>query len=169
MNSPSYIDKLQARIQHRPIGVFIPRSPTTKALAHLKPGSAIVSDSTLLTGALIEVYYEGNIYGAENLMTFEEKALCATGRMIQRYPTTARSWVTSGSLIQVGHISVVQPMSAPVPESMAYLSPSIARRILPPHLADALDPKPEPICVIHDKYLPAFRVWTNSQSSQYLD
>ncbi len=159
MTSHSYIELLKSRIQRRAIGVYIPRQPPTPSLRHLKRGTAIVSDSTHLSGVLMEVYYEGNAYGAENLRSFEERALHATGRLVQRSPTTACSWVRSESLIQVGHIAVVQPMPAPMPESMCYLPRSMARKLLPEHLADALDPKPVPVCVIRDKYLPAYRQW----------
>tara|TARA_R110001592_G_scaffold316364_1_gene592815 strand:- start:51145 stop:51648 length:504 start_codon:yes stop_codon:yes gene_type:complete len=159
METVSYIDKLIARIAHRPIGVFIPRHSQSKTLKHLAQGSAIVSDASLLSGGLIEVYYEGNVIGASNLIEFEDKALCAVGRLIQRYPTVARSWVKPDSLLQVGHISVVKPIALPLPEPVCHLPVSIAKQLLPRELQDAVDPKPIAACVITEKNHPAFIRW----------
>lgn len=57
----------------------------------IKGGSAIV-------GFQVEddkyvIYYEGNLYGAENLKSFRERALVAYGRLTQCAPTIAFSCV----------------------------------------------------------------------------
>jgi hypothetical protein len=39
------------------------------------------------------VYYEGNLHGACNLNTLEEKERCAANRLKHRYPTVARTWL----------------------------------------------------------------------------
>lgn len=48
------------------------------------------------------VYYEGNLYGATNLNTFEERVQRAAGRAHCRYPTTARQLVDPEEFVVVG-------------------------------------------------------------------
>lgn len=55
----------------------------------IKPGSALVAymnDQKTYT-----LYYEGNMFNAENIRTFSERALHAYGRMTKSYPTVAKS------------------------------------------------------------------------------
>lgn len=157
MTTLPYLEMLQARLTHRPIGVFIPRDHETEPFCGLLKGTAIVSDRSLLSGGLIEVYYEGNKYGACNLLHFEDKALCAVGRLILRYPTVAKMLVKPESLKQVGYISVVRPM--PLPESVRHLPISAVRKLVPKHLLEAIDPCVEAVCVINDRGDSKLRSW----------
>lgn len=83
--------------------------------AHIAPRSGVVG---VRDGDGLFVYYEGNLNGASNLNTFEERVSCAAGRMFTNYPTTAcmRLWTlpgeneqgesihTIGELLQVGEV-----------------------------------------------------------------
>lgn len=62
--------------------VLIPKKVMTIA-----PGSGIVAAQK---EGMFHIHYEGNLYGAENLRTWEERLLHAAGRAYQNYPTTAR-------------------------------------------------------------------------------
>lgn len=57
----------------------------------IKAGSAIVTTGGDTEGdeGGIRLYYEGNIYGAENLRDYKERILVAAGRAMTAYPTTA--------------------------------------------------------------------------------
>lgn len=140
----TYIEKLEAQIASRPLGVFIPKNATTEPFKGLAIGSAIVSTGSLLSGGLVEVYYEGNLNRAENLQRFEDRALCATGRLIEKYPTVARAWVRPESLVQVGHIEVR------IPEYMN----------VPLHMERFLDKGPKAVCVITTPICKAYLSWS---------
>ncbi len=81
------------------VHVFIPAEGSL-SLTGIAPGSAIVG--TPNDGGRITVYYEGNLYGAENLKTYEEKLLHAADRLRTRYPTVAMRSVTPDQLVLVG-------------------------------------------------------------------
>jgi len=76
------------------------------ALASIDPKSAIVAsphppdanDRTV-------IYYEGNRYGAENIVTFADRAMLATGRVADKYPTVACCAVPYQALTLVGWFS----------------------------------------------------------------
>ena len=51
---------------------------------------------------MVEVYFEGNLYGASNLVTVEQRLAQAAGRLLARYPTRARGWFDERDLIVVG-------------------------------------------------------------------
>ena len=83
--------------------LFIP-SPDSTYYKVLAQGSALVgapADARFGDGNVL-VYYEGNIYGACNLETFADKAKCAAGRLITRYPTVAQVVLPREELIEVG-------------------------------------------------------------------
>lgn len=67
----------------------------------IAPGSAIVGDFAMNVGR-IEVYFEGNIYGWEDMARYVQRCYYAWDRMISRYPSIARAWLQSADLIQVG-------------------------------------------------------------------
>lgn len=81
------------------IGIYIPLpGSTTEAMIH--PRSAIVAK--VEEGAdTAFCYFEGNVYGAQNLRTFHDRLVVAAGRMTSDYPTTARALVPVGDLIHV--------------------------------------------------------------------
>jgi hypothetical protein len=64
-------------------------------------GSAIVGQPAQGAERVL-VYYEGNLYGAENLKAYEERVQIAAGRLTQHYPTVARSSLRKEELICVG-------------------------------------------------------------------
>ena len=51
-----------------------------------------------------EVYFEGNRYGAVNLATFEQRVLCAAGRLVSKYPTIARAVFAATDFKVVGSV-----------------------------------------------------------------
>lgn len=80
--------------------VYIPRK--NSRLANIvTPASAIVK-SKPISDTSVMVYYEGNVYGAENIKTFEDKCLLAAGRAKDRYPTTALTIVPLEEVIDIG-------------------------------------------------------------------
>lgn len=85
--------------------LHVPARPGSLISRTIAKGSAIVSDSEVphqngLGGFLI--YYEGNIYGAANMVRYVERALSAAGRMRERYPTAAMMSAAAVDLKQIG-------------------------------------------------------------------
>ncbi len=60
------------------------RHPTIAA------GSAIIG---YVRDGYVHCYFEGNLYGAENLRRYYERAIVAAGRMVDRAPTVAQMLV----------------------------------------------------------------------------
>lgn len=56
----------------------------------IKQNSAILVTQKPNQDGFHTMYYEGNLHGAVNLETFEEKLMVAAGRMRDNYPTIAR-------------------------------------------------------------------------------
>jgi hypothetical protein len=84
--------------------LYVPR-PGSHAEAVIAKGSAIVGafEDRQYDSNRTLVYYEGNLYGAVNLNTFEERCDCAHGRMAQRYPTIAMASIENEDLVLVGY------------------------------------------------------------------
>jgi hypothetical protein len=82
------------------IVLYIPRGgyPSTADIAR---GSAIVGEPRAGV-AEVEVYFEGAIFGQENMRTFADRATHAAGRMLERYATTAVRIVPRDALLAVG-------------------------------------------------------------------
>jgi hypothetical protein len=70
------------------------------ATADIARGSAIVGEPR--AGAEVEVYFEGAIFGQENMCTLADRATHAAGRMLERYATTAARIVPRDALLTVG-------------------------------------------------------------------
>lgn len=83
----------------REIVLYVPHGgyPSTADIAR---GSAIVGEPR--TGADVEVYFEGAIFGQENMRTLADRATHAAGRMLERYATTAARIVPRDALVVVG-------------------------------------------------------------------
>ena len=81
--------------------LLVPKA-TLQAAHHLKKGSAVVAVKR--PSGLVIAYFEGNIYNASNITTFDEKALLAYGRMVQNYPTTAKMAIEIEDYEVVGSI-----------------------------------------------------------------
>jgi hypothetical protein len=69
------------------LSVLVPR-PGSQADLAIRTGSGIVTVDP--TADKVEVYYEGNLYGASGLETFEDKVRRAAERLVDRYPTIAK-------------------------------------------------------------------------------
>ena len=67
--------------------VLIPK-PNSSKRKLIKAGSGIVA--TNRPDGSTDIYFEGNLYGAENLRSYWGRLLCAAGRLSQKYPTVAR-------------------------------------------------------------------------------
>lgn len=68
------------------------------------PRSAIVcraaGDGRPLLGehGFVDIWFEGNLHKAVNLVSFIDKIACAAGRMVTNYPTTAHNAVELGQI-----------------------------------------------------------------------
>jgi hypothetical protein len=91
----------------RELLVLVPKPDSIAALT-IDRGSGIVCDPlTVMSGAvsgdeMIDVYYEGNRYGAINMRTFSERVKQAAGRLQQRYPTVAHGAFLRSEFAVVG-------------------------------------------------------------------
>lgn len=84
--------------------VLVPKAEVMdKWQKHIKCGSAIVG--FMIEAGHYRVCYEGNLYGAENLKTFKDRAIVAYGRLTQNAPTIARSMVDEHEFEVVGKMS----------------------------------------------------------------
>ena len=76
--------------------IVIPKKDSPFGL-NIANGSGIV----MIEGKQMAIiYYEGNLYGAQNLETYEERIICAAGRAHTRYPTIARSGILPENIDQ---------------------------------------------------------------------
>jgi hypothetical protein len=82
----------------REIVLYVP-SGGYSSIADIARGSAIVGEPR--AGAA-EVYFEGAIFGQENMRTLADRATHAAGRMLERYATTATRIVPRDALLAVG-------------------------------------------------------------------
>lgn len=80
---------------YQPVNIVVPAAEHLKTI---EAGSGIVQD---VNNPNI-IYYEGNLYGADNIKTFADRIYMAWGRMIQNYPTIAKQAVTSEQIQIVG-------------------------------------------------------------------
>jgi hypothetical protein len=89
------------------VDVYIPQgwpSEVLKGDMGIRPGSGIVGQAT--RDGAIEIYYEGNLNGAENLRNYAERCYCAAGRMKERYPTVAHRVVPADTLRKIGSLDL---------------------------------------------------------------
>lgn len=99
--------------------VLVPKTANQAIWAKLiKPGSSMVGFKAHGFDATI-VYFEGNVYGAENLKTFEERAICAYDRLTHSYPTVAMCADQIESLEVVGYVT---QHGLEIDETPAYLA-----------------------------------------------
>ena len=74
----------------------------------IAPGSGIIGfrsqyqDNAIQNDHNVQVYFEGNLFDAENLNPWVEKVRHAYGRMAVNYPTIAKAHVRASDLIEVG-------------------------------------------------------------------
>ena len=79
--------------------LFIPAKGANLGIA---PASAIVAAVDQAGHDRVLIHFEGNLFGAENLSTYESRIRQAAGRQVERYPTTAKMLVARDQLVQVG-------------------------------------------------------------------
>lgn len=85
------------------VPVYVPAPGVTGTVSTILPGSGIVGirvESSAAAQVLID--FEGNRYGAVNIVTFADRCLHAHDRQTTSYPTIARAIVTSEALVHVG-------------------------------------------------------------------
>lgn len=77
--------------------------PVLSAPVDLVPGSAIVSspDAPSTESGLL-CYFEGNLYGASNIITYADRAMVASDRLLANYPTSATAAFNPAHLTLVG-------------------------------------------------------------------
>lgn len=82
------------------LDVYVVTSQTAKRF-NIKSGSAIVALKNQ-DGENRKVFFEGNVYGSEDLESFESKLLHAAGRAVMNYPTIAKAFIPLSQLHCVG-------------------------------------------------------------------
>lgn len=70
------------------LAIVVPHDHLRGPLRHVRRGSGMVA-RRVPGSDLLDVYFEGNLYGAVNLERFEDRVLVAADRLVTRYPTTA--------------------------------------------------------------------------------
>lgn len=78
--------------------------PDEGALAHIARASAIVGADE--RDGHILIHFEGNLYGAVNLVRFIDRVSLAAGRLTRRYPTVAKALAPVDHLVEVGSYDV---------------------------------------------------------------
>ncbi|HEY1292858.1 MAG TPA: hypothetical protein VGJ60_07265 [Chloroflexota bacterium] len=93
--------------------IYVPAGEDTLGI---KPGSGIVGSSEPTSSSIVQglaaamdrvrIDYEGNLHGAVNIVTWEDRVKHAAGRHVwnegRGYPTVARRWVEPEKLHAVG-------------------------------------------------------------------
>lgn len=130
---------------YRGLRVYMASERSEKEGYTLPEGTAVVSRGYKDDEGKMLCFFEGNIYGASNLRTFESRAICAAGRLVKNYPTIAKGKIPIDCLIEVGVIEIRlrTGRQIPLPPEMRSLPKSVQKRMLPRHLAKQLDPDPE--------------------------
>jgi hypothetical protein len=82
------------------LDVYVPADSAAASLT-IDAGSGIVGTASDELGRTL-VDFEGNRYGAVNLVTYADRVHCAADRHVVRYPTTARALLDTITLVRVG-------------------------------------------------------------------
>jgi hypothetical protein len=93
--------------QHATLSVLVPKKDSAPH-AVIKPKSAVVGvvhSAQNENCVMLDVYYEGNLYGAVNLVEYDDRLQCAAGRLLTRYPTVARGFWLVDMFDIVGRVS----------------------------------------------------------------
>ena len=102
-----------------PALVLVPKLDKQDMWAKLvKPGSSMVGFTTIDFAGTV-VFYEGNLYGASNMVTFKERAIVAYSRLAMSYPTVASCADQIDSLEVIGTIT---QHGMDIEETPAYLA-----------------------------------------------
>lgn len=65
-------------------------------------GGAYGAESHADDNGRVLVDFEGNRYGAANIVTYADRVYHAYGRMVDDYPTVARNYLKAEQLLQIG-------------------------------------------------------------------
>jgi hypothetical protein len=86
-----------------PVAIYVPELPAARPLS-IAPASGIVGRP--VEPGRVLVYYEGNLNGAVNLQRWEDRVICAAGRLLTHASTVAVATVEATWMRQVGHLMV---------------------------------------------------------------
>lgn len=92
---------------HERLAVYVPNDAATELLsatvAHIIRGSGIVGVEVPTDDEpRVQIYYEGNRYGSQNIVTFADRCYFAASRLTERYPTVAQAYVRADAVKQAG-------------------------------------------------------------------
>lgn len=121
------VKRTRGRGQNRLVPVYLMTSTATHSIL---PGSAIVGDYESLVGR-ITIDFEGNRYGASNLIRFVERVHAAWERHTQKYPTVSRAYVQAHELSIVGTFDPLHGRVEVNPIDMPKLEEWLAMRPVP--------------------------------------
>lgn len=91
--------KTESRYSETLFDIYVPNAPNTFGI---DPASAIVAGVSQRGNETLQVYFEGNRFGAENMKRFDERCLHAAGRAATRYQTIAKAALPASELLHVG-------------------------------------------------------------------
>jgi len=93
--------------------------PDSQIALIVKKGSGIVGQPESVDQQRFIGFYEGNVYQAENIKTYEDKLYHAADRMIHNYPTKAKIAVTHNEVTRVGYFDYESKVFHPEPGESA--------------------------------------------------
>lgn len=77
--------------------------PQVGSYGRIEPGSGIVLERIdMVAGFDGMLWFEGNLYGAGNIVTYADKVYHAWGRMDAHYPTIAKTAAHNDEIVEVG-------------------------------------------------------------------
>ena len=88
--------------------ILIPKEKSPFA-SFIKKGSGVVMLDFSEANDLSSIYYEGNLYDAENLQSYEQRIKCAAGRAHMRYPTIAMCGILQENMQEFIEVGVCDP------------------------------------------------------------
>ena len=130
--------------------VYIVQNDTLRESFGVAKGSALVAEGEPVDGFLT-CFFEGNLYNAENLQTFSQKAVMAYYRLIENAPTIAKRKFAIKSLLKVGEIHSVIPFTPAEIEKLKQVKGM--ERFL----------KPAPTFIAAPETLPRLEAWNGTE------
>lgn len=113
--------KQERTLRHERAVIVVPR-PGSRIEEDIAPGSGIVA---VMSGDQTVLYFEGNIYSAENLVAAEDRVVCAFGRAAVGYPTIAIRGV-----LPEEHLDIIPVGTIEWPNLIHWDSPASAQLFL---------------------------------------
>ena len=91
---------------NNPPFVILKPKPGTAAANQIAENSGVVGIPVIdAVEPSYLVYYEGNLYNAQNLTELEQRIKCAADRMVRNYPTIARGLYPQAEFDILGQVS----------------------------------------------------------------